>query len=146
MRSAETDARGIIDTMKVAITTDIRIWTRYDRYATSVPTSISPLFTRGAPIQSTATLDEVDEEVDRREHRRHQPAAAQRDHGEVGVGGLEPLRFLRLADEGAHDANAGDLLAQHAVHLVDPLLHEAERGNHERHDRAEDDRGRPASR
>ena len=28
MRSADTDARGIIDTMNVAITTDIRICTR----------------------------------------------------------------------------------------------------------------------
>ena len=46
MRSAETDARGIIEIMNVAITTDIRICTRYERYATSVPTSICPLLTK----------------------------------------------------------------------------------------------------
>ncbi len=57
MRSADTDARGIIEIMKVAITTDMRICTRYVRYATSVPTSISPEFTRLAPSHSTATLD-----------------------------------------------------------------------------------------
>ena len=42
--------------MNVAITTDIRIWTRYDRYATSEPTSTLPLFTSRPPIQSTAML------------------------------------------------------------------------------------------
>ncbi len=35
MRSAETEARGIIEITNVAITTDIRICTRYVRYATS---------------------------------------------------------------------------------------------------------------
>ena len=35
-RQAETDARGTTEIMKVAITTDIRICTRYERYATSV--------------------------------------------------------------------------------------------------------------
>ena len=46
MRSADTDARGIIEIMNVAITTDMRICTRYERYATSVPTWISPVFTQ----------------------------------------------------------------------------------------------------
>ena len=57
MRSADTDARGIIEIMNVAMTTDMRICTRYERYATSVPTSIWPLLTKLAPSHSTATLD-----------------------------------------------------------------------------------------
>src|SRR3954468_1413763 len=57
MRFAETDARGIIDTVNVGSTTDIRICTRYERYAMRVPTSIWPLLTNVAPIHNTATLD-----------------------------------------------------------------------------------------
>ena len=43
----------------MAITTDMRICTRYVRYATSVPTSICPEFTKRAPIHNTATLDRL---------------------------------------------------------------------------------------
>ena len=56
------------------------------------------------------------------------------------VGLAEALLLLRLAHERAHDADAGDLLAQHAVDLVDALLHQPERRHHPRHEDAEHDR------
>ena len=37
----------------------------------------------------------------------------------------EARRLVRLADEGPHDPDAGDLLAQHLVDPVDALLHRA---------------------
>ena len=52
-----------------------------------------------------------------------QPAGRERRVGEVVVGVAEALGLVGLADEGAHDAHAGDLLAQHLVHAVDALLH-----------------------
>src|SRR4051794_1954634 len=57
IRSADTAARGTMETTKVAITTDIKICTRYDRYATRLPTSIWPELTRLAPNHNTPTLD-----------------------------------------------------------------------------------------
>ena len=57
MRPAETEARGSIIDMKVAIITDMRIWTRYCMKAMSAPTSISPDSTRCAPNQKTATVE-----------------------------------------------------------------------------------------
>ena len=58
------------------------------------------------------------------------------------VGDAEALDLLRLADEGADDADTGDLFSQHAVHGVDPLLHCAESGDHaidrDRHEHTED--------
>ena len=53
-------------------------------------------------------------------------------------------RLLALADEGAHDPDAGDLLAQHLVDVVEPLLHHAELRDHAADDGAERDRPAPA--
>ncbi len=50
-------------------------------------------------------------------------------------------RLVRLADEGPHHPDAGDLLAQHPVDLVDALLHEPEL----RHHLADDQRRRRAA-
>ena len=107
----------------------------------SEPTWRSPVPTRLAPIQSTATLDPLMSRFTIGEHRRHQPARPQRGGGEVGVGLAEPLRLLGLADEGPHDADAGDLLAEHPVDLVDLVLHLAERRHHLADDRPEHDGG-----
>ena len=81
----------------------------------------------------------VDEEVDRREHRRHQPTGSQRHLGQVLVRSREPAAFLRLTHERAHHADARDLLAQNAVDLVDPLLHQSEGRHHPRDEQAEYD-------
>ena len=84
------------------------------------------------PIQIAATLDTLSTSIDGREHERHQPAGAQRRHRELVVGVAEALGFVGLADERAHDADAGDLLAQDLVDAVDALLHHLELRHHPR--------------
>ncbi len=49
-------------------------------------------------------------------------------------------RLLWLAHEGPHHPDAGDLLAQDPVDLVDALLHDLERRHHLADDDAEDHR------
>ena len=53
--------------------------------------------------------------------------------GDVLVGGLEALGLGLLAHEGAHDADPGQLLAQHAVDGVQALLVGAEQRHHTAH-------------
>jgi hypothetical protein len=84
---------------------------------------------------------EVDEQVDQREHRRHQAPRPQAHGGELGVGGAEALGLLGLPDEGPHHADAGDLLPQDPVDAVDALLHQLEGGDHLGHDDPEHDGG-----
>ena len=62
---------------------------------------------------------DVHDQHHQREHRRHPAAGADRDLGEVVVGLAEALRLVRLADERADHPDAGDLLAQDPVDLVD---------------------------
>ena len=57
MRSAQTEARGIIMAMKVPIMTAMRICSRYCRKAVREPTCISPASTRWPPNQSTAAVE-----------------------------------------------------------------------------------------
>ena len=85
----------------------------------SEPTCRSPLPTRLGADPEHRDARPVDEQVDHREHRRHQPAGAERGGREVVVGLGEARPLLRLPDEGADHPDAGDLLAQHAVDLVD---------------------------
>ena len=73
---------------------------------------------------------DVEDEHHGREHEGHEPAGLQRGLGEVVVGVAEALRLVRLADERPHDAHPGDLLAQHLVDAVDPLLHLLELRHH----------------
>ena len=80
-----------------------------------------------------------------REHERHQPTGPQRRVGEVLVGHAEAPGLVGLADEGPHDAHAGDLLAQHLVDAVDALLHDLELRHHPHDDEADaDDQHRDA--
>ena len=58
-------------------------------------------------------------------------------YGAVGL--VEALALEVLADERAHDADAGDLLAQDAVDPVDGLLHRAELRQHPRDHQADRD-------
>ena len=51
----------------------------------------------------------------------------------------EALRLVGLPDEGPHDPDAGDLLAQHPVHDVDAVLHVPELRHHPGHDEADGD-------
>ena len=88
---------------------------------------------------------DVDDQSHGREHRRHQPPGAQRHVGQVGVGDGEARRLLWLAHECAHDADAGDLLAQHGVDAVDARLHQLEGGHHPHDHEPEHDRPRPGS-
>ncbi|MPM31102.1 hypothetical protein SDC9_77655 [bioreactor metagenome] len=81
----------------------------------------------------------VEDEHHHREHAGHQPPDAQRGPGEVGVRGGEPLGLVRFADEGADHPDAGDLLAQHPVEDVDPLLHRLEERHHPAHQQADTD-------
>ena len=92
----------------------------------SEPTCIWPLSTRCPPNQITATLETFTTSSTSGNIDRHPAPGAHRHRGEVAVGGGEPLGLVRLADERAHDADAGDLLAQHPVDLVDAQLHEPE--------------------
>ena len=57
MRSAQTEARGIIMAMNVPIMTAIRICSRYCRKAVRAPTCMSPESTRWPPNQSTAAVE-----------------------------------------------------------------------------------------
>jgi hypothetical protein len=81
----------------------------------------------------------VQDQHHRREDHRLQPADAQRRVGEIVVGGAEPAGLRGLADERADDPDAGQLLAQHAVDLVDALLHQAEQRHHPGHDQPDAD-------
>src|SRR5690606_3681079 len=69
-----------------------------------------------------------------REHGRHPSTGVHRDTGEIVVGPAEPRRLLGFTDEGADHADPGDLLAEDLIDPVDPLLHQAEAGDHSRHD------------
>ena len=57
MRSAQTEARGIIMAMNVPIMTAMRICSRYCRNAVRAPTCISPESTRWPPNHSTAAVE-----------------------------------------------------------------------------------------
>ena len=78
---------------------------------------------RLAPSHSTATLDRlmstltVGNIIAIRRPPRSDVAVSS------SLACLEAGGLLRLADERPHDAQAGDLLAQHAVDGVDALLH-----------------------
>ena len=80
----------------------------------------------------------------RREQEDEQLADSLPHPGDVPVGLLEALSLRLLAHEGAHDADPGQLLAQHAVDGVQALLERAEQRNHAPHGRAHDqeDHGR----
>ena len=68
----------------------------------------------------------------------HRPART--DHrGEVVVGLGEPLGLVGLADERTDHPDAGDLLAEHPVDVVEPLLDEPERRDHVGDDDADAD-------
>src|SRR5690554_2450912 len=69
---------------------------------------------------------EVQHQTHEREHGGHPLAHVERDVGELAVGLPEALGFVRLANEGADDADTADLLAHDLVHPVDALLHHLE--------------------
>ena len=81
----------------------------------------------------------VEDQDHDREEECLQPPGHERRVGEVGVDVAEPLRLGGFADEGAHHADAGDLLAEHAVDGVDAFLHLAELRHHPRHDHEDAD-------
>jgi hypothetical protein len=76
---------------------------------------------------------DVQDQHHQREHQRQPATGPDRDCGQVVVGGREALRLVGLAHERPHDADAGDLLTQQPVDLVDAALHQAEAGHHPAH-------------
>ena len=83
------------------------------RKAISAPICICPLSMRSAPNHSTATLDTLSTSIT----VGNMKASSRPACSDVSVRGIvdvvEALRLVGLADEGPHDADAGDLLAQH---------------------------------
>ena len=86
-----------------------------------------------APRWSTALKMIIDD----REGHRHQLADGERRAGVGAVGLGEALALHVLADEGTHDPQAGDLLAQDAVDRVDGHLHRAGVRHHPGGDQAD---------
>ena len=76
---------------------------------------------------------DVEDDRDDREHEDEQLAHLEREVGEVAVGFAETFGLVLLAGKSADDADAGDLLAQGAVHGVELVLPGAEE-RHEAHD------------
>ena len=117
------------------------------RYATSVPTWIWPEFDaagadpqharRSTALMRKLTVGNIDD-ISR-------PARSDTSVRSA-LASSNRRALLRLAHERPHHPDAGDLLAQHPVDLVDALLHQPERRHHPRHEQAEHDRRRPASR
>ena len=139
MRSAQTTARGIIMAMKMPIMTAMRICSRYCRKAVSEPICISPASTRWPPNHSTAAVAMCRIMLISGNISTKRLPTFTRHAGELGVGVLEALGLVRFAHEGAHHADAGDLLAQHAVDAVDAVLHLAEERHQEDDQDADDD-------
>ena len=96
---------------------------------------------RSAPIQMTAALDRLMSRLTIGKIDDISRPALRATVGDAVVGVLEALGLLRLADERPHHPDAGDLLAEHPVDLVDALLHHLEGGDHEGDDDAEHQRG-----
>ncbi|GMA89382.1 hypothetical protein GCM10025868_46320 [Angustibacter aerolatus] len=113
MRSAQTAARGTITSTNVAIITDIRICSRYDRNAVSAPTCICPSAMRCPPNHSTATLDTLSTSITIGNISAVSRPTAVAVSVRLAVDPREPLPLERLAHEGPHHPDAGDLLAQH---------------------------------
>ena len=80
---------------------------------------------------------EVHDELDHREHQRHELADAPGGGGEPAVRLLEDLAPLGAADEGPDDTHALDLLAHHEVDAVDAGLLDAEVGQEAAGDEAD---------
>ena len=78
---------------------------------------------RSPPIQIAATLDTFSMSITVGNMNAMSRPARSEVIGELVVRVREALGFVGLADERPHDPDAGDLLAQHLVDAVDPLLH-----------------------
>ncbi len=83
---------------------------------------------RLAPNQSTATLETLMIRMTVGNMTAMSRPARSDVVRELVVGRGETLGLLGLAHEGPHHPDAGDLLAQHPVDLVDALLHDPEGG------------------
>ena len=82
---------------------------------------------------------EVQDHHDGGEHEHEQVADLDRGFGQGTVGIGVAVGLEGFADEGADDADAGDLFAQHTVDVVDLVLHAAEQRHEEVDEDGDDD-------
>ncbi|MBG9887032.1 hypothetical protein ABE10_10915, partial [Bacillus toyonensis] len=85
---------------------------------------------------------DVEDEHEQREEQHEERADLAADDHDVGVGLAEPLLLDPLAHEGAHDPDAGELLAHDAVDRVELALVAAEQRDHPADDESGDDQER----
>ena len=119
MRSADTAARGIMIVVNAAMSTPPRIRPTYCMKANSVPICTLALVDLDGAEPDHADDVTLSTSMKKREQRDEERADAAPDVHDVGVGAAEPLLLDALAHERAHHADAGELLAQDAVHGVE---------------------------
>ena len=138
MQSAETAARGTIELTIIAIITDMQDLNEIADVGEQRP----DLHTAGVDAVGAEPDHrhggQVHDEHDHGEHHRHEVANAERGVRQLVVGRPEAGPLAILADEGAHDADAGDLFAQHPVHRVEAGLHLPEERDHAPDDDGDD--------
>ena len=76
----------------------------------------------------------IEDHRNKREHHHEKPADVQGQAGDVLIFFGKALGLIGLAHEGAHHADAGDLLAQGAINGIQLVLH----GTEERHEAGND--------
>ena len=97
--------------------------------AVSEPICMAPESTRCAPNHSTATVEALKVNITIGKTRAISRPTATAVFVYWVLASAEALLLVVLPDEGAHHPDAGDLLAQNAVHPVHRLLHHLELGS-----------------
>ena len=103
---------------------------------------MAPDCTRLAPSHSTPTLERFTRTLTVGNMADMSRPARSEVRVRSALASAKRRVLFLLADEGPHHADAGDLLAQDAVDLVDAVLHDAEGGHHAGDDDPEHDRRR----
>ena len=91
---------------------------------------MSPAAMRSAPSQIAATVETFSTSITVGNMNAMSRPARSEVIVSSSFASANRVGLVGLADERAHDAHAGDLLAQHRVDLVDALLHDLELRDH----------------